>query len=92
MKWSRNRDYHAYRSYADEAASRQRARGGFVAALIAAVKAGLKVVARPTPSAVTLSDGSRRGFSTLGTRSGLSRPADCPFPTASANVNRSGRH
>jgi len=90
MKWSRDRDYHAYRSYTQDAASRQ-GKGSFVAAIVAALKAGLKAIARPTPSAVTLSDGRRGGFSTLGAPGGLQRPADCPFPTAPANITRSGR-
>jgi len=49
-------------------------------------EAGLKASIRPTASTVLVSKGERQGFSTLGTQSGLSRPEDCPFPSAPAKV------
>lgn len=89
MKWSREKDYHGYRSYSEE--PRRRADGGVLAGVIGALKAALRVVARPTPPAVTLTNAGRRGYSTLGARSGLRRPSGCPFPTEPANVTRARR-
>lgn len=88
MKWSRERDYRGYKSYGDDA-DRSRASGGVLAGLIGAVKAVLAVIAKPTPTPVNLT--KSRGYSTLGSRSGLKRPADCPFPTAPANSNQAQR-
>jgi hypothetical protein len=84
MKWTREKDYRGYRTYGDESAPR--ASGGVIARLLAGIKAALKASIRPTPSTVLLSEGKRRGFSTLGTHSGLRRPEDCPFPTEPAKV------
>jgi hypothetical protein len=84
MNWSRERDYHGYKSYAEDT-GRQRAGGGVLAGLIGALKAVLGVVAKPTPSPVNLSKGAR-GYSTLGSRGGLQPSADSPFPTASAET------
>ena len=84
MKWTREKDYRGYRTYGDESPSR--AGGGVVARLLARIKAGLKASIRPTASTVLVSKGERQGFSTLGTQSGLSRPEDCPFPSAPAKV------
>lgn len=84
MKWSRENDYRGQKSYGAEAGG-GRAAGG----LIGAIKAVLAVIAKPTPSPVNLT--KSRGYSTLGTRSGLKRPADCPFPTAPANANQPPR-
>lgn len=81
------RDYHAYRSYGED--SDQGSRGGALAGLMAGIrrflKAALEFGAPRTPPATILRNGSRNGFSTLGTNSGLRRPADCPFPTEPAN-------
>ena len=68
MKWSRERDYHGYKSYAEDAGN---AGGGILAGLVGAFKSVLGNIAKPTPSSsVNLSKGGR-GYSTLGTRSGL---------------------
>jgi hypothetical protein len=90
MKWSRERDYHAYRSYGADAATGKRANGGILAGLIGAIKAALQFIARPTPAPVTLTKAGRSGFSTLGARE-LRRQADCPFPTAPADITRARR-
>ena len=75
-------DYHSYHAYAEEEAP-QRGRGK--GRIGEALRAALRWIARPTPSPVLLNDGKRRGYSTLGSGSGLRRPAECPFPTAPAN-------
>jgi hypothetical protein len=90
------RDYHAYRSYGEDL-DRKRVRRGALAGLITGVrrllKAVLKFGAPRTPPGIVLRDGRRNGFSTLGTGSGLRRPADCPFPAAAANdVKSHGSH
>jgi hypothetical protein len=90
MRWSREKDYHGYRSYGGEGAG-HRSPGGFLSRLAGALKAALQVVARPTPSAVTLSKDGRSGFSTLGSRGGHRRPAERPFPMASNDGARTGR-
>jgi hypothetical protein len=86
------RDYHAYRSY-EEGPDRQGVRSGALAELIAGARRLLKAVldlgAPRTPPGIVLRDRRRNGFSTLGTGSGLRRPADCPFPTAPANDSKS---
>jgi hypothetical protein len=83
MKWTREKDYHGYRSYPqDEAAAR--ADGGIVAALFGAVRAAINFVARPTPSPEPLRI-SHRELSTMAFRNGLARADDCPFPAAPAN-------
>lgn len=78
------RDYHAYRSYGNEAPGR-RASGGVLAGLIGNLKRALQAITRPTPSPVTLGKGGNKGYSTLGASSGHRHPADFPFPTAPAN-------
>ncbi len=77
MKWSREKDYHGYKSYGEDTGHGS-ADGGLLAGLIGALKAAMGVIAKPTPSPVNLSKGGR-GYSTLGSR-GLQRSAD-PFPT-----------
>ena len=89
MKWSRERDYHGYKSYAEDTRPR-RADGGMLAGLFGALKAILGVIAKPTPSPVNLNKGGR-GYSTLGSRSDPDRAAGCPFPTAPANANQARR-
>jgi hypothetical protein len=73
MKWSRERDYHGYKSYAEDAGNTG---SGILAGLIGALKSVLGVIAKPTPSpSVNLSKGGR-GYSTLGARSGLQGAAE----------------
>jgi hypothetical protein len=86
MKWSREKDYHGYKSYAEDPAAGTAA-GGILGGIIGALKAALNFVARPTPPAVTLKKAGRSGYSTLGGGSGLHRPPECPFPTEPANAN-----
>ena len=79
MKWTREKDYHGYRSYArDVAADGKTGRG-----IIGALKAALNFIARPTPSPVALKISNRA--LKLASRNGLQRAADCPFPTEAAN-------
>jgi hypothetical protein len=91
MRWSREKDYHGYRRYSEDKAVRRNGGRGSIGAMIGALRAVLRFVARPTPSPVILRKSGRSGFSTLGGRSGLLRPADCPFPTEPRSTTRA-RH
>jgi hypothetical protein len=72
------KDYHGYKSYGESEGSP----GGFIAGVRRRLKAALNFIARPTPLPTILSEGRVRGYSTLGAKSGLRRPDDCPFPVA----------
>ena len=87
MKWSRERDYHGYRSYSEEA----RMSGGIAARLIAAFKSALNSLAKPTPAPISLGDRNRRGYSTLGAARGSKQSAELPFPTAPADATQARR-
>lgn len=82
MKWSRERDYHGYKSYSEDAAGEDGIAARFVAAL--------KSLVKPTPSS-RIGDRNRQGYSTLGGAGGSKQPADIPFPTAPANVTPARR-
>ncbi|HWI76670.1 MAG TPA: hypothetical protein VNS53_06270 [Sphingomicrobium sp.] len=75
------KDYHGYKSYGEADASAD----GFIGAIRRRLKAALNFIARPTPTPTILSEGRVRGYSTLGTKSGLGRSDDCPFPAAPAS-------
>lgn len=88
MKWSREEDYRGYRSYPEDSSHN----GSVGARFLAAIKAALRSIAKPTPSPIKLGDLDRKGYSTLGTRSGVRPASDNPFPTAPANSNNARRH
>lgn len=76
------KDYHAYKAYGGDA---EASADGFAGAIRRMLKGVLNFIARPTPTPTILSEGRVRGYSTLGSKSGLKRPDDCPFPTAPAS-------
>jgi hypothetical protein len=82
MGWSREKDYHGYKSYGEDAGGHEA--GGIFGGLIGALKSVLGVIAKPTPSPVNLSRGAR-GYSTLGNRAGARRPDDSAFPASPAS-------
>lgn len=89
MKWTREKDYHGYRSYPqDEAAAR--ADAGILGGLLGALRAAINFVARPTPSPEPLRI-SHRELSAVAFRNGLERAEDCPFPAAPANDPQRGK-
>jgi hypothetical protein len=89
MGWSREKDYHGYKSYAEDTGGHK---GGILGGVIGALRSVLGVIAKPTPSPVNLSRGAR-GYSTLGNRGGLQRPDDSAFPaTPASNENAQCTH
>ncbi len=85
MKWSREKDYHGYKSYGSEAEA-----DGFVEGIRRRLRAALNFIARPTPTPTIISQGRARGYSTLGMKSGL-HDGNSPFPTEPANVTPARR-